>query len=59
MGRYFASSVSVFVSRISGHLRCHLVFTSGAIATAKSRAPKFQSEEGEVVVWVIFPPGKI
>ena len=36
------------------------IFTSGAIATAKSRAPKFQSEEREVeVVWVIFPPGKI
>ena len=36
------------------------VLTSGAIATAKSMGPKFQSEEGEVVVvWVIFPPGKI
>ena len=35
------------------------LFTSGAVATAKSRAPKVRSEEGEVEVWVIFPPGKI
>ena len=35
-------------------------FTSGAIPTANSMALKFQLEEEEdVVVWVIFPPGKI
>ena len=34
--------------------------TSGAIATAKSMGPKFQSEGEEVEeVRVIFPPGKI
>ena len=33
------------------------IITSGAVATAKSMAPKFHSEEK--VVWVIFPPGKI
>ena len=36
-----------------------LIITSGAIATAKSMAPKFQSEEKELEDRVIFPPGKI
>ena len=36
------------------------VVTSGAIATAKSMGPNFQSEGEEVEeVRVIFPPGKI
>ena len=34
------------------------VITSGAIATAKSMGPKFQSEEEEGVVGVIFDLGK-
>ena len=40
-------------------MKTQKLFTSGAVATAKSRAPKVQSEEEEVEVWVIFPPGKI
>ena len=40
-------------------MKTQKLFTSGAVATAKSMAPKFQSEEKEEVVWVIFPPGKI
>ena len=30
-----------------------------SVGKRKSRSPLFQSEEGEVEVWVIFPPGKI
>ena len=38
----------------------NVLITSGAIATAKSKGPNFQSEEREMEeVRVISPPGKI
>ena len=36
-----------------------LLITSGAIATAKSMGPKFQSEEEELEDRVIFPPATV
>ena len=48
-----------FVGFCSNFWDCLIYFYFRSVGKPKSRSPLFQSEEGEVEVWVIFPPGKI